>query len=64
MAVERVRQMSVEEYFTFVESSEELYEYIDGELVSYDRWNSQSFRDHHKHYQAIVDARSQVPTAK
>lgn len=32
MAVERVRQMSVEEYFDFAESSEEWYEYIDGEL--------------------------------
>lgn len=32
MAVERVRQMSVEEYFDFVGHSEEWYEYIDGEL--------------------------------
>ncbi len=32
MAVERVRQMSVEEFLDFAESSEEWYEYIDGEL--------------------------------
>ena len=32
MAVERVRQMSVEEYLDFTETSEEWYEYIDGEL--------------------------------
>ena len=32
MAVERVRRMSVEEYFDFVETREEWYEYIDGEL--------------------------------
>ena len=31
MAVERVRQMSVEEFLDFAESSEEGYEYIDGE---------------------------------
>ena len=32
MAVERVRQMSVEEFLDFAEQSEERYEYIDGEL--------------------------------
>jgi len=32
MVVERVRQMSVEEFLDFAESSEEWYEYIDGEL--------------------------------
>jgi len=32
MAVERVRQMSVEEYLDFTETCEEWYEYIDGEL--------------------------------
>lgn len=32
MAVERVRQMSVEEFLDFAEGSEEWYEYIDGEL--------------------------------
>lgn len=32
MVVERVRQMSVEEFLDFAESSEERYEYIDGEL--------------------------------
>ena len=32
MAVERVRQMSVEEFLDFAESSEDWYEYIDGEL--------------------------------
>lgn len=33
MAVERVRQMSVEEFLDFAEQSEERYEFIDGELV-------------------------------
>ena len=33
MAIERVRQMSVEEFLDFAESSEEWYEYIDGEPV-------------------------------
>ncbi len=32
MIAERVRQMSVEEFLAFVESSEDWYEYIDGEL--------------------------------
>ena len=32
MIAEQVRQMSVEEYLAFVESSEDWYEYIDGEL--------------------------------
>ncbi len=32
MAVERLRQMSVEEFLDFAEGSEEWYEYIDGEL--------------------------------
>ena len=32
MVIERVRQMSVEEFLDFAESSEEWYEYIDGEL--------------------------------
>ncbi|MCY3778716.1 MAG: Uma2 family endonuclease [Chloroflexi bacterium] len=32
MAVERVQQMSVEEFLDFAERSEEWYEYIDGEL--------------------------------
>ena len=32
MAVERVRQMTVEEFLDFAETSEEWYEYIDGEL--------------------------------
>lgn len=32
MVVERVRQMSVEEFLDFAESKEEWYEYIDGEL--------------------------------
>jgi Uma2 family endonuclease len=32
MVVERVRQMSVEEFLDFAEQSEEWYEYIDGEL--------------------------------
>ena len=36
MAIERVRQMSVEEFLDFAESSEEWYEYIDGELTSND----------------------------
>ena len=31
MVVERVRQMSVEEFLDFAESSEDGYEYIDGE---------------------------------
>ena len=33
MAIERVRQMSVEEFLDFAESSEEWYEYIDGEPI-------------------------------
>lgn len=33
MAVERVRQMSVEAFLDFAESSEEWYEYIDGEPI-------------------------------
>ena len=33
MVVERVRQMSVAEFLDFAESSEDRYEYIDGELV-------------------------------
>ncbi len=32
MAVERVQQMSIEEFLAFAETSEEWYEYIDGEL--------------------------------
>lgn len=32
MVIERVQKMSVEEFLDFVESSEQLYEYIDGEL--------------------------------
>ena len=32
MVIERVRQMSVEEFLDFAEQSEERYEYIDGEL--------------------------------
>ena len=32
MVIERVRQMSVEEFLDFAESREEWYEYIDGEL--------------------------------
>ena len=31
MAIERVQQMSIEEFLDFAESSEERYEYIDGE---------------------------------
>ena len=33
MVVERVRQMSVEEFLDFAEQSEERYEYINGELI-------------------------------
>ena len=33
MVIERVRQMSVEEFLDFAESSEDRYEYIDGELI-------------------------------
>ncbi len=32
MVIERVQKMSIEEFLDFVESSEQLYEYIDGEL--------------------------------
>lgn len=32
MVIERVQKMSVEEFLDFAESSEQLYEYIDGEL--------------------------------
>ena len=34
MVIERVRQMSVEEFLDFAEQSEERYEYIDGELYT------------------------------
>ena len=34
MVIERVRQMSVEEFLDFAESSEEWHEYIDGEIYS------------------------------
>ncbi|MCY4540497.1 MAG: Uma2 family endonuclease [Chloroflexi bacterium] len=33
MVIERVRQMSVDEFLDFAENSEDRYEYIDGELV-------------------------------
>ena len=33
MVIERVRKMSVEEFLDFAESSEERYEYIDGEVI-------------------------------
>ncbi len=33
MAIERVQQMTVEEFLDFAELSEERYEYIDGELI-------------------------------
>lgn len=33
MVIERVQQMSIEEFLDFAEQSEERYEYIDGELI-------------------------------
>ena len=46
MAIDSIRQMTVEEYFAFDEASEYKNEYIDGEVYPYDGWNAQSCRYH------------------
>ena len=41
MAIDRIRQMTVEEYFAFDEASDTTrYEYIDGEAIAYERWHT------------------------
>ena len=46
MVIERVQQMSVEEFLDFAESNVDRYEYIDGELYQMTAGKLNHFRNH------------------